>query len=289
MNRNGSAFERLAEITHVAFDKTGTLTLGQPGVISAPDVDRNAGLIKALSDRSSHPVALALANAFDTVEPETLTKMREVPSQGVEAVHDGKRVRLGRPEWVSKIAEKTADLADRAGVAFTVEGKAASLFQLEDQLRPDAPATIAALKRAGVAAEILSGDHIKAVADVAREVQVEHFYGRMTPAEKIRHIQEQQLVGHRVLMVGDGLNDAPALAAAHVSMALKTGQLIRQNFALALFYNCLAIPLAVTGFITPLIAAIAMSTSSIVVIANSMRLNLFKEPKLEQVALGRNR
>jgi Cu2+-exporting ATPase len=317
MIRNGSAFERLADATHVAFDKTGTLTLGQPVVVKPPEIIGNSRLIKALAERSSHPASQALSRLLTDTEAASISSLKEVPGQGIQAIHEGARLRLGRSEWVAEIAATSAESADGSGVAFVREGDALVMFNLEDQVRSDASATVAGLKQAGLSIEVLSGDHVDAVAGVAKDIGIEHYYGRMTPAEKIQHIQKQQLSGDKVLMVGDGLNDAPALAAAHVSMApasasdvgrlasdfvftqgelkavltaramaLKTGQLIRQNFALALFYNCLAIPLAVTGFITPLIAAIAMSTSSIVVIANSMRLNLFREPNLGQAVAG---
>lgn len=313
MIRDGSAFERLAEVDHVAFDKTGTLTTGQPIVVQAPELDDDAiAKVVALSNRSSHPAAKAIANAFDGARPAELSDIEEVPGMGIQAKHGDLVVRLGRPNWVAEIAGATPLSMDHSGVAFVQQDGALARFELEDRLRPDAVATIAALQRDGLTVEILSGDHPKTVAAVAGELNVSSFMSRMTPVEKIQYIEKQQSKGGNLLMVGDGINDAPALAAAHASMApasasdvgrlasdivftrphlkavviarelaLRTGRHIRQNFALALAYNCLAIPLAVTGHITPLLAAIAMSTSSIVVIANSMRLNLYREPQFE--------
>ncbi|MEP0941531.1 MAG: heavy metal translocating P-type ATPase [Rhizobiaceae bacterium] len=313
MIRDGSAFERLAEINHVSFDKTGTLTLGEPVVVNSPTLDDvSAGLAKALASRTSHPAAQAVAKLYGDVMAAELIDIREIPGMGILAMHGGKQLRLGRPGWVAEIAGATPMTQDESGVAFARQDGSLTRFELEDRLRPDAAATIARLKHLGLEVEIISGDHPTAVAAVAEQVGVAIYSARMTPAEKIHHIEKQQFSGARLLMVGDGINDAPALAAAHASMApasasdvgrlasdfvftrpelkavliarsmaLKTGRLIRQNFALALFYNCLAIPLAVTGHITPLLAAIAMSTSSIVVIANSMRLNLFREPQLQ--------
>lgn len=313
MIRDGSAFERLAEVDHVVFDKTGTLTTGQPNVVQAPKLDEAAiACVVALSNRSSHPAAKAIAQAYEEAQAVELVDFKEVPGMGIQAMDGDVMVRLGRPNWVAEIAGATPLTMDQSGVAFVRQGGVLAVFELEDRLRPDAAATIAALRDAGLKVEILSGDHAKAVAAVADELQVGSFMDRMTPAEKIQYIEKQQFKGGRLLMVGDGINDAPALAAAHASMApasasdvgrlasdivftrphlkavviarelaLRTGRHIRQNFALALLYNCLAIPLAVTGHITPLLAAIAMSTSSIVVIANSMRLNLYREPQFE--------
>ena len=316
MIRDGSAFERLAEVDHVVFDKTGTLTSGQPAVVQAPHLDKDAiGCVVALSNRSSHPAARAIAQAFDGGDGATLSDIKEVPGMGIQAQGQDGMVRLGRPNWVAEIAGATPLSMDHSGVAFAQQHGALAFFELENRLRPDAAGTITALQQADLKVEILSGDHAKTVAAVADDLNVTSFRDRMTPADKIQYIEKQQSKGGSVLMVGDGINDAPALAAAHASMApasasdvgrlasdivftrphlkavliarelaLRTGRHIRQNFALALLYNCLAIPLAVTGQITPLLAAIAMSTSSIVVIANSMRLNLYREPQFEQQA-----
>jgi Cu2+-exporting ATPase len=183
------------------------------------------------------------------------------------------------------------------------KAEAASGFELSESLREGAVATLAALRQAGIESELLSGDSSSAVEPVARQTGIARWRAHSTPASKIARVKELQAEGHCVLMVGDGLNDAPALAAGHVSMApasasdigrmaadfvftretmlsvpfardvaVKAGKLVRQNFGLAILYNCIAVPLAVTGYVTPLIAALAMSASSIVVVTNSMRL-----------------
>lgn len=304
--RDGTAFERLSEADSVAFDKTGTLTMGTPEVVASHNVvPGNTGLIRAMADQSSHPAAKAIAEHLKASRVMKPDRVREIPGFGIEAFYKSERVRFGRPSWVAEIASDTEEMIDRSGVAFAIENQPLAGIELDDTLRPGAREAIGQLQSAGLGVEIMSGDHEDAVSAVAQQVNVDHFTSRMTPPEKIAHIQNLQAEGHRVLMVGDGMNDAPALSAAHVSMApasasdvgrlasdfvfthedlgsvtfarrvaLKTGQLVRQNFGLAIFYNCLAVPLAMAGQITPLIAAIAMSTSSIVVIANAMRLNL---------------
>ncbi|NKB50929.1 MAG: cadmium-translocating P-type ATPase [Rhizobiaceae bacterium] len=309
MMRDGTAFERLAEVSTIAFDKTGTLTMGEPQVVGSTGVNsENAGLVKSIAGHSSHPAARAIAAHLDDTPVVTLSGIKEVPGFGVEAWYQGKLVRLGRLGWVAEIAVASSADTQSSGVAFAMQDEPISNFVLEDRLRPGAKQTIRGLLANSLEVEIVSGDCSANVAATARDLGIEKRSCEMTPAEKIRHIQNLQQSGAQVLMVGDGLNDAPALAAAHVSMApasasdvgrfaadfvftrpqldavltaraiaLKTGQLVRQNFALAILYNCIAVPLAIAGQITPLIAAIAMSTSSIVVIANSMRLNFYKD------------
>ncbi|MEP1209733.1 MAG: heavy metal translocating P-type ATPase [Rhizobiaceae bacterium] len=309
MMRDGTGFERLSEIDTVTFDKTGTLTMGEPVVTESHRVDANAAsLAKSLASHSSHPAARAIANHLEEAKSLPISDITEVPGFGVEARHRGQIVRLGRARWVAEIAANEQTGEKMPGVAFAIQGKPVGVFELEDQVREAVRSTIEALKADDLTVEMLSGDHQVPVADLAERLGIETYVPEMTPHEKISHIQKLQQSGAQVLMVGDGLNDAPALAAAHVSMApasasdvgrlasdfiftrpslhavvtaraiaLKTGQLVRQNFGLAIAYNCIAVPLAIAGQITPLFAAIAMSTSSIVVIANSMRLNFFKD------------
>ncbi len=307
MIRDGSAFERQADVDTVVFDKTRTPTLGVPSVIKAQNVDiEQSPAIKALASRSSHPAARAVFEHLVDVDEATVATARELPGLGIEARLGGKCVRFGKPSWVAEINQDRSGLGD-AGVAFAIAGEMPALFSLNDRTRSGAEATLRSLTRSGLSLEILSGDHENAVADIAGRLSIENYLSGASPAEKIKHIRDQQASGRKILMVGDGLNDAPALAEAHVSMApgsgcdlgrysadfvfihlslgavsnahqiaTKTGALVRQNFAVALVYNGIAVPLAMAGMVTPLIAAIAMSTSSIVVIANAMRLTLFR-------------
>ena len=308
--KDGSAFERLSEVDTVVFDKTGTLTMGEPTVTSCDATDLQKSRAAALARHSRHPVALAITRAFSdkiTHFNGTIDDVREVPGFGVEATIDGGRVRLGRATWVRDILTDAGLLEGDYGTTTTVyfaeeSGKLAT-FALDDAVRPEAVATIAALKSAGFAPVILSGDAPAAVRQTAGLVGIETFYSEQTPADKVAYLKVLQDRGRKVLMVGDGINDAPALAFAHVSMApssgsdvgrqaadfvltgltlsavsfareiaLRTDRLARQNIAIAIAYNCIAVPLACAGMVTPLIAAIAMSASSIVVVLNSMRL-----------------
>lgn len=302
--KDGSALERLAEIDLAVFDKTGTLTTGAARVSRAPLGAADRGAAKALALHSAHPAARAIAADLPD-SPSDARDVNETPGFGIEGVVSGRRARLGRPDWVAEIA---AGPAAEAAPAFAFEGAAASAFALSEDLRPGARTAIAMLRAAGVPTIMLTGDERRRAARVAELAGVESFRAGATPAEKVACLEAFRAEGRRTLMVGDGLNDTAALAAAHVSMAPSdaadagraaadfvflrddlgavpmtrkvakaTARTVRQNFGLAIAYNCIAIPLAAAGMVTPLVAALAMSASSIVVIGNSLRLNA-KEP-----------
>jgi Cu2+-exporting ATPase len=299
--KDGSALERLAEADRVRFDKTGTLTLGRPDLVGTVDLDPGEqSLALALARASRHPLSQALARTLEQAggRPAELDDLREIAGFGMEAKAGGKRVRLGRPLWAGAPAADD----DALSCGFSVEGGTAHRFRFADHLRPDAVEAVARMTRMALDPVILSGDRREAVLPIATELHVSAIVG-MTPDEKLRAIERLTGAGHRVLMVGDGLNDGPALAAGHVSIAPssasdvgqtaadivflgdsllpvpiavaaahRTMRVVRQNFAMAIGYNILAVPLAIAGVVTPLIAAIAMSTSSIIVVANALRL-----------------
>ncbi len=302
--RNGDALERLAEADHVVFDKTGTLTTGQPRVVdsglSSEDEERAA---LALASRSSHPAARAVVARYGHVVAGAAEAIREEPAAGIEGIVGGRRTRLGRAGWVAEIAPY-ADVEEAAGLAFALEGQPLRRIAIEETLRLLAAETVASLRERGLGVEILSGDGEGAVSAVAKRIGITAMRSECRPAEKLARLQELREAGHRVLMVGDGLNDAPSLAGADVSfapgsacdigrlaadfvftrdaldavpLALRIGRdarrLVRQNLLLALGYNALAIPLAMAGLVTPLIAALLMSGSSILVVANALRLS----------------
>ncbi len=309
MIKDGAAFEKLCDVDTVVFDKTGTLTTGTPQIVGGLNIsDEALAQAAALAVVSIHPYSRAIA-AYARgrgLLSSAAEGAVEWPGCGVEARVNGHLARLGRREWVQEIipdseVAKTSD----SEVVFAVQGGQACVFGLADELRPDAVATLALLRAAGLELEILSGDRPQPVEDIASVLGVATYAWGQMPAEKALHIQALQSAGSKVLVVGDGLNDAPALAAGFVSMApssgsdvgrmaadlvftgasldavttarniaLRTGQLVTQNFAIAICYNCIAVPLAVAGHVTPLIAAIAMSASSVLVVANALRLNL---------------
>ncbi|WP_315758488.1 MULTISPECIES: cation-translocating P-type ATPase [unclassified Bradyrhizobium] len=299
----GDAIERLAEADHVIFDKTGTLTLPELEVVNAADIPADVfALAGQLALSSHHPVAAAVAQAANARSP--LMGAVEEPGQGVRAVVDGLEIRLGRPAFcgAEALVAQTSSVDPEASVVAFSRGDSKYLFSVRQGLRPDAAKIVAGLQRRGIKVEILSGDREAAVAAAAKALGIGEWRAGVTPADKIARIEELKRAGVKVMMVGDGMNDAPSLAAAHVSMspisaahlsqatadlvflgrplapvlaaidyARKALHLMRQNLWLAVGYNALAVPLAISGVVTPLIAAAAMSGSSILVMLNALR------------------
>jgi Cu2+-exporting ATPase len=296
----GDAIERLAEADVVIFDKTGTLTLPEPRVENAeafaPDILEHAARL-ALSSR--HPLAQALAREARMRTP--IAGAVEEPGQGVRAIIEGSEARLGSAAFCG-VAEVADPQSDVSSIVFTHAGRRA-VFAIRQRLRADAVAVVRELLARGLDVRILSGDRTSAVEPVAAALDVSDSQGGLKPADKIAAIERLKACGKRVLMVGDGLNDAPALAAAHVSMspisaahiaqtqadavflgerlapvlhalttARRSRRLMQQNLWLAVIYNAIAVPVAIAGFVTPLIAAAAMSGSSILVTLNALRV-----------------
>ena len=291
--KDGSALERLAECDIALFDKTGTLTLGVPRAdVSALDAEARTVAL-GLAQASRHPLSrgLALALQHEGVVPALIDDVREVSGTGLTGRWDGVDVALERP------AADGQALATRLRI-----GADTQTITFADPLRSDASATLAALQAEGIEASILSGDRAAPVVAAAQELRLASV-AEASPQAKLAALEALKAQGRRPLMVGDGLNDGPALAAAHASIAPGTAsdasqqaadavfigealmpvalavrvaratmRIVRQNFAFSIAYNLLAVPLALFGMVTPLIAAIAMSVSSLVVVANSLRL-----------------
>ena len=301
MMRDGSALERINDIDHVVFDKTGTLTLGDLALRDGDSIPADIlGAAGALAAHSAHPYSRAIARAAEGVAPQVpaFTALRDVPGSGIEGVAAGHIWRLGRAEWALGGAAMPA-----SGTCLSRDEQALAFFEFDHVLRPDAVEVVRVLKAHGLKVEILSGDNVAAVSQVAAELGVDDFRAGVLPGDKAARIAELAAQGHNVLMVGDGLNDMPALVSAHVSMApasaadigrnaadfvflqdslsaipvtldvaRRSAMLVRQNFAMAVLYNFIALPAAVLGYATPLVAAVAMSSSSIIVVANALRL-----------------
>jgi len=288
-----TALERLAGIDHVVLDKTGTLTLGRPELATTVDPEVLA-IAAGMAASSRHPLARSLIRAAP--DAPAFEGVVECSGEGLQMGG----IRLGSAGFCG-ISEPSSD--GHAELWLARPGHPPVRFAFADRLRPDAHQAVSALRRLGLGVELLSGDRPEAVAVAAVEARILPWRGGATPSFKVARLQELAKAGRKVLMVGDGLNDAPALAAAHASMspsaaseatqnaadavfqgdrlqplvetlivARRAGRLVRQNLALALLYNLSAVPLAIAGAVTPLIAAIAMSSSSLLVIANALRL-----------------
>lgn len=299
--------ERLAEVDTIVFDKTGTLTLGEPRLAGVIGSDDALGPAARLAASSRHPYARALVRAAreNGHSIAALDGVRETPGSGLEWADEQGTVRLGSATWCG--VQRDADDDIGAAIWYRQPDGTLTGFHFEDAVRPGAADVIGKLAAAGYEIEIISGDREVAVADVASALGVDHWRGRMKPAEKIARLDDLKSEGRKVLMVGDGLNDAPALAAAHASLspataadisqtaadaifqgeridgvidALSVSQCAKrmalQNFGIAITYNVIFVPMAMLGIVTPLIAAIAMSASSIAVTSNAVRLNVRK-------------
>jgi Cu2+-exporting ATPase len=295
--KSGAALERLAEIDHVVFDKTGVLTEGRPRLehAEAAAIARAAPLARA----SAHPLARALAAeaGVGVVADEVV----EHAGLGVEGRLGGRRARLGRAEFVGVAGAAGSETE----LWFAAEGEPPVRFSFSDSLRQDAAQTVAALQARGLTVEILSGDLPGPVARVAAAAGISAWRAGLSPEEKSAAIDELKARGRKVLMVGDGLNDAAALARADAAMApgsaldasqnaadlvfsgdrlsavpesLDVARAARtralQNFGFAAAYNLVAAPAAMLGLVNPFVAALAMSGSSLVVTLNALRLRL---------------
>ena len=305
----GDALENLAKVTHVVFDKTGTLTEGRIAVdevrpLGALDADRCLRLAAALERHSEHPIA----KAFTEIETDDRAEDVVVTAgAGLEGIIDGRRLRIGTAEFVAALSGAPLPAADQGGdswIALGDERGVLALMRLADRVRPDTKAVLDELRGLGLHLEIASGDSHEAVSALAQRLGIRRFSARMTPADKLTRIRELQAAGAVVLMVGDGINDAPVLAGADVSAAMGSGtalaqtsaamvllgesltplvqgvrtarmttRIIRENIGWALSYNATTIPLAAIGVLTPWMAAIGMSVSSLVVVINAMRLS----------------
>lgn len=302
--KSADGLERLAQIDTVVFDKTGTLTMGQPTLVNPealPPVDMMRAASLARSSR--HPLARALVEYVGDMVLQDVSDIKEEPGQGLEGFMGAERIRIGHRAWVGGGAElgeahTGSELWYRHGDAVAV------CLKFADQMRPDVTEVLNEIRVRGLKIVLLSGDRIAAVEEAAKQCGIDDWHGEMRPDAKVATLNRLAENGAKVLMVGDGLNDAPALRAAHVSfspasavdiaqtaadfvfqgarleplvealdVARDSGRIVSENFGLAIAYNVVAVPLAMAGFVTPLIAAVAMSSSSITVTLNSLRLN----------------
>lgn len=310
LTTRGHALETLARATHMIFDKTGTLTRGQLQVsrivlLGSRSEQDCLALAAGLELQSEHPVARAiLSRAIDRRE---MSEIRAYSGRGIEGKNDNKTYWLGSRESFQTQGMSLPEVSIEPGetvVYLAEENEPLAGFVLRDEIRAESPQTIQSLKSEGLEIELLSGDHVETVRHVAGELNIPHFQGGLLPDDKLRHIESLQSQGKVVSMIGDGVNDAPVLAAAQVSIAMgggaqlahasadmvlltenlerlpeaidvarKTLRIIRQNLGWAILYNLLALPMAAAGWVAPWMAAIGMSASSLIVVINALRLN----------------
>ena len=318
--KDAAAMEEAAHVDAVVLDKTGTLTEGRPQVAavycvpdSGFDEDALYRIAAAVEQNAAHPLARAIVSAAQArgLDIPTAQNAQTVVGAGITAEVEGVGlVKAGKAEFAElKLPENLSDDVWRIAsiVAVSANGKPIGAFALADALKADTAEAIGRLKKHGIDVYIMSGDNQGTVEYVAKQLGIAHAFGNMSPRDKAAEVQKLKTAGKTVAMVGDGINDAPALAAANVSFAMKGGadvaehtasatlmqhsvnQLadallvsqatlknIKQNLFFAFFYNILGIPLAALGFLNPVIAGAAMAASSVSVLGNALRLKRVK-------------
>ncbi|MCB2096142.1 MAG: cadmium-translocating P-type ATPase [Parvularculaceae bacterium] len=296
--KSGDALERLAEVDTVVFDKTGTLTFGKPRLSNRANLsDDDLAAAASLARISRHPLSRAIVAEAGPGKPAA--DAREIPGDGVEGTYGGVTVKLGRAAFVG--AARSEDDVQESWLK--IGDQAPIRLEFEDRVRRDAADTIMQLRQLGLGVQMLSGDRAPAAQKAAALLGIDDWRAEVTPKDKTAHLEALRLEGKRVGMVGDGLNDAPSLAGAHASLSPGTAadasqaaadfvyqgsglhpivdavsfscsarRRVVENFAFAAAYNACAVPLAAFGLVTPLIAAIAMSGSSMIVTLNALRI-----------------
>lgn len=311
LTTRGHALETLAQVTHVLFDKTGTLTQGMLQLsevelfrAGVADRDHCLALAAALESGSEHPVAKALA--VHATRVPRVSELGALPGHGMQGEIDGRVYRVGNPGYVAALSGAALPDPGDSDATQVLLGDADGIlarFSLRDELRPDADVAVERLRQLGLEVEILSGDAAGAVERVAGRLGIAVARSGMRPDDKLARVRELQAAGHTVAMIGDGVNDAPVLAGANVSIAMGQGAqlahasadmvvlserlavlpagvakaratrtVIKQNLGWAVLYNASALPLAAAGLVAPWMAAIGMSASSLVVVFNALRL-----------------
>lgn len=310
----GHTIETLANVTHVVLDKTGTLTQGKLQLITnhcytPQDAQTCLQLAASLEQYSEHPIAHAILQAAKQITLLPVTNITNQVGYGLQGEIHGEQYHIGKPleNMASDSHEAARNFLDEHPTASAIylyrQQTLLAVFVMQDTLRKDAKTLIERLHKQGLQVSLLSGDHQQAVAYVAQSLGINNWYAGMTPQDKLQQIQAMQANGDIVLMVGDGINDAPVLATAQVSIAMSEGtqmartsgdavllnqqmqaiddailiskmgqRIMRQNFAWAIAYNIVVIPLAAFGLISPLMAAFGMSISSLIVVLNALRI-----------------
>jgi len=312
--RNAEALERAERITVLALDKTGTLTCGLPQVTDivprGASRDEALRLAAALEQNSEHPLARAVVAEAGVGELPLVVNFKALPGHGVEGEVDGRSLRLGSPAWLGLETDPAVGELQRAGktvVLLAEAGEVLALLAIADALRPTSRDAVALLRERGIRVVMLTGDNAATAAAIAAEAGIAEFRAGILPGDKAAAVAELKADGDVVAMVGDGINDAPALAAADVSFAIGAGSdvaieaadltlirsdllgvvdaidlsaatlgKIRQNLFFAFVYNVLGIPLAALGWLNPVVAGAAMAMSSVSVVSNSLLLKRWR-------------
>ena len=304
--------ETMAKSDLLALDKTGTITEGRPSVVHEEiyeNYDRN--LLYALVTTSTHPVAEGIRRYLEKEEASltslTLEKIKTIQAKGIEAAYGDTHLAGGNALMMEGIGISCDDSTEHTLFYFAVDGRKVTKFELSDTIREGAKEAIEQIKQMGVRVVMLTGDHETSANRVAKTVGIDEVHAHLLPQDKARFIEEVQKSGHITVMAGDGINDAVALAQSNIAIAMGSGadvaisvsdvvlmdeqpqsiydayrisrrtyRAVKENLGFSLLYNTVAVPLAMAGFVTPLVAALSMSLSSLIVVGNSMRIRMLK-------------
>ncbi|MTI10844.1 heavy metal translocating P-type ATPase [Curvivirga aplysinae] len=314
--RDVDALQKMTKVNHLVFDKTGTLTIAMPKISSVTIFgEQSESLLlnyaASLQKGSEHPIAQAFLSAADDMELHQVKEVKAVPGRGVEGIVENKKVLLGNTKFLNEAgvdipSDGTSEVIGSYSF-LVIDGQCEALFILEDKLRDETPEAIVMLKDLGIQTDLVSGDHRDVVKHVGQVLELDHLKAEMTPEGKLSYIDDVKSQGRFVAMVGDGINDAPALAKADVGIAMGQGtdiakeaaavtllrpdlrliywakklseatmRNIKQNLFWAFFFNGLGIPLAAVGYLSPMIAGGAMALSSVFVVSNAWLLSRWR-------------
>ncbi len=313
--KEATFLETMAKSTLLALDKTGTITEGKPAVVKAELFENfDPHLLLALVSTSNHPISKSLIEYIkknnSSLKTLQLENIKSIEAKGIEATYNGKTVMGGNDLLLKSSGIDIDSNSDNSLFFFVSDDKLLARFELADSIREGAKEAIEQIQDLGIEVVMLTGDHEQSANRVAKEVGISRIYSKLLPQDKSTLVEEFQKSGEVVVMVGDGINDAIALAQSNIAIAMgqgadvaidvsdvvlldekpqsifeaykisrRTYSAVKENLSLSVLYNTIAVPLAVAGFVTPLIAALSMSLSSLIVVGNSMRIKTLKFKK----------
>jgi len=310
--KEATFLETMAQADILALDKTGTITEGKPSVVDAQIYDGfHPSLLHALVSTSNHPISKGIARYIETeyenIESLSLKEISTIEAKGLKATYNNQTLVGGNESLLKDVDIEVATDSENALFFFSINQKLVARFELSDTIREDAKETIAQIKSLGIEVVMLTGDHEQSAQKVAKQVGIERIHTNLLPQDKASLIDSFHQKGHIVVMAGDGINDSIALASSDIAIAMGNGadvaisvsdivlldekplrlyeafklshrtfRAVKENLGFSLVYNVVAVPLAVSGFVNPLVAALSMSLSSLIVVGNSMRIKNLK-------------
>jgi Cu+-exporting ATPase len=302
----------MAKSDLLALDKTGTITEGKPSVVYVDIKEQfDPNLLYALTLTSNHPISKGVASYLmgenNILKELNLQNIRSIEAKGISAIYDGKTLLGGNASFMKESGVSVDTQSENSLFFFAIDDMLVAQYELSDTIREGAREAIAGIESLGIRVVMLTGDHQQSASKVAKEVGISEVYSQLLPQDKATQIDKFHNEGHIVVMAGDGINDTIALAKSDIAIAMGSGadtaiavsdvvlidekpssiyesykiskrtfRAVKENLTFSILYNVVAVPLAVLGFVNPLVAALSMSLSSLVVVANSMRIKRLK-------------